>query len=176
MLENNQLKLRALEPADVDKLFLWENDPENWRISHTLTPYSRHVLQAYINDVSDIYTDKQLRLMIEMKDTGKAIGSVDLFDCDFKNRRAGLGILIAGKANRGKGIATQVLEILIPYCFETLALHQVYCNVLSKNEESQALFSKFGFEEVGLKKDWTLHKGVYYHEILMQKIATNGEG
>lgn len=174
MLENDQILLRSLEISDISLLYSWENKRENWKVSHTITPYSMHVLTDYVNAVSDIYTDKQLRLVVMYKNTEEAIGSVDLFDCDFKNKRAGIGILIADSENRGKGIASQVLEILIEYTSKVLDFHQIYCNVLCNNPESIALFKKFGFETIGTKKDWTFYEGAFYDELLMQKILLNG--
>jgi diamine N-acetyltransferase len=170
MLESDRISLRALETTDVDKLFIWENNRANWRVSQTLTPYSRHVLIDYVNTISDVFTDKQLRLIIEEKEPQNPIGTIDIFDCDFKNKRAGIGILIAEPEKRGKGFASEVMEIILPYCFDTLSLHQVYCSIFSDNEESIRLFKKFGFKEVGVKKDWTFFDGKFYDEVLMQKL------
>lgn len=170
MLKDDKVKLRALETSDLDTLFLWENNPEHWKVSHTVAPFSRQLLAAYIDAVNDIYTDKQLRLVIEDLETGRAAGTVDLFDCDFKNRRTGIGILIADPENRGKGLGKRVLSMVLPYCFDTLGFHQVYCNILSDNVNSLALFEKFGFERAGLKKDWTFHNGRFYDEWTLQKI------
>ena len=174
MLENDKIKMRSLEISDVGRLYTWENDRANWKVSHTITPYSKYVLTDYINSVTDIYSDKQLRLVIETKPDEMPVGTVDLFDCDFTNRRAGIGILIAQPENRGKGIATQVLTIIIDYCFDVLNMHQLYCNVLQDNPKSMALFEKFGFEKIGVKKDWTLYQGAYFDEVIMQKINKNG--
>ncbi len=171
MLENDQIRLRALEPSDVDKLYSWENNPNNWKVSHTITPFSKHVLSEYIQHAGDIYSDKQLRLLIERCDTSTPIGAVDLFDCDFKNKRVGVGILVAGASDRNLGYGSNTLELLIPYCFEMLGLHQMYCNILAENVNSLILFEKFGFVKVGLKREWTVHNGVYHDEWLLQKIA-----
>ncbi len=173
MLENNNISLRALEISDVGRLYDWENDRNNWRVSHTITPYSKHILIDYVNSVSDVYTDKQLRLIIEDKTTKEALGTVDLFDCDFKNKKAGLGILIGDKGNRGKGLATQTLELMMPYCFEVLGLHQMYCNILENNEESLKLFTSFGFVKIGLKPEWVYSDGKYWNEWLLHKINPN---
>lgn len=170
MLNNERINLRAIEPEDVDKLFLWENDPENWRISHTIAPFSRHELSQYIQSTGDIYSDKQLRLIIELKEEKISIGTLDLFDCDFKNKRTGIGILVAEKNQRGIGIGSSCLELIIPYIFDVLGLHQIYCNVLSDNPESLSLFKKFGFVEIGIKKEWTFHAGNFIDEHLLQLI------
>ncbi len=45
LLEKNGVRLRALEPSDVEILYQWENDPAVWGVSHTLLPFSRHTLE-----------------------------------------------------------------------------------------------------------------------------------
>jgi diamine N-acetyltransferase len=172
MLEDNKIRIRAIEPEDLDTLYLWENNPDNWKVSHTQAPYSRQALIQYIESVGDIYSDKQLRLIITEAHDGTSLGAVDLFDCDFKNRRSGIGLLIADANDRGKGLATRVLELILPYCFKTLGFEQVYCNILADNAHSLGLFEKFGFEKVGLKKKWTIHNGDFLDEWLLQKLKT----
>ena len=95
MLKGNEIRLRALEPHDVELLYRWENDPAIWTISHTLTPFSQFTLKQYIaSSAQDIYTSKQLRLMIDELHNRKTIGVIDIFDFDPFHRRAGIGILI----------------------------------------------------------------------------------
>lgn len=170
MLENRDISLRALEPKDVDTLFIWENDRRNWRVSHTLSPFSRHAIAQYIESVRDIHTDKQLRLMIVEKSSEKAVGAIDLFDCDFKNHRSGIGVLIADTDARNLGLASQTLEVLIEYCFKELGFHQLYCGIQVDNAASLALFKKFGFREIGIRKDWNYFNGQFSDEISLQLI------
>lgn len=162
LLENNQIRLRAPEPEDLQLLYQWENDTDIWLISNTLTPFSRHVLKQFIDSsIQDIYQLKQQRFMIDMKTEVvkfKTIGTIDLFDFDPFHKRAGIGILISDKQERNKGYASQTLEILIKYSSEILQLHQLYCNITVDNELSLKLFEKHGFKIVGEKKDW-INKG-----------------
>jgi multidrug efflux system membrane fusion protein len=72
-LSGKNTRLRAIEPADLDIIYEWENDPENWIVSNTIAPFSRHVLQKYIEGAQqDIYEARQLRLMIDMLESDKA--------------------------------------------------------------------------------------------------------
>jgi diamine N-acetyltransferase len=158
-LSGKNIRLRAIEPADLDIIYEWENDPANWLISNTITPFSKHVLNRYIEHAhKDIHEARQLRLMIDLMDTSgvtkETIGTVDLFDFDPVHKRAGLGILIANQENRMKGFAYESLSILIQYSFETLHLHQLYCNISNDNQASLNLFKKLGFVEIGIKRDW----------------------
>jgi diamine N-acetyltransferase len=172
MLEGSTLILRAPEISDVDLLYDWENDRSLWYLSNTVAPFSRFTLEQYIlNAGQDIHASKQLRLMIDKKDApaNKTIGSVDLFDFDPLNKRAGIGILIM-KNERDKGNATEALEILLDYCFEVLHLHQVFCNIATDNLISLKLFRNFGFQEIGTKKDWVRIRDTWMDEVMLQKV------
>jgi diamine N-acetyltransferase len=174
-LSGKNIRLRAIEPADLNNIYKWENDPDNWLISNTITPFSAHILNKYIEHAQkDIYEARQLRLMIDlMNDSGAAeetIGTVDLFDFDPVHQRAGIGILIANQENRMKGFAYESLTILIRYAFETLHLHQLYCHIALDNQASLNLFKKLGFSEIGIKRDWLRGKSGWLDVYLLQLI------
>lgn len=174
MLKGKNLILRALEPSDVDLLYNWENNEKLWHLGNTVTPFSRFTLEQYIlNSHQDIYTTKQLRLMIDKKESGQneTIGSIDLFDFDPSNKRAGIGILITDN-ERNKGYASEALELMINYCFNTLQLHQIYCNISADNLASLRLFKKHNFSSGGLKKEWIFVQGRWVDEYIFQLINT----
>ena len=159
-LKGEQIYLRALEPKDLDFLYDLENNPEIWEISGTTAPYSKHVLQLYLENAhKDIYEVKQLRLCICNLE-GTVMGLIDLFDFDPKNLRVGMGIIVSRKGDRNKGVGAEAIEILTNYAFLVLGMRQVYVNVMEENAPSIHLFSKLGFEK----------NGVYKNEILFQKI------
>jgi diamine N-acetyltransferase len=155
IMRYKDIQLRALEPEDLELLYKWENNDEYWINSNTITPYSRFTLKLYIENAhKSLYESGQLRLMIDLSTEKITIGTIDIFDFDAYHRRAGIGILIAEEKYRHKGYATTSLQCLINYCFETLQLHQLFCNIVENNMESLELFKKVGFKEIGIKKDW----------------------
>ncbi len=174
-LKSEFITLRAIEPVDIDVLYQWENDTDNWKVSSTQTPFSRFVLEQYITSAhEDIYTAKQLRLMIDTivpaGEETRAVGSIDLFDFDPNHLRVGIGILIADKSDRKKGYASEALKLLVEYCFTSLNLKQVYCNITIDNEPSILLFQKHGFQITGIKKQWIRDGAVFKDELLLQRI------
>lgn len=169
-LEFGKIRLRALEPNDIDLLYLWENDAEIWEVSNTFEPYSKYILAKYIKESHhDIYESKQLRLVIETL-TGKAVGAIDLFDFDPFHFRAGIGILIHDKKDRKLGYANDALQLLCTYAANHLRLHQLYANITVDNLVSIQLFKKNGFELSGTKKDWRLTMDGWKTELFFQKI------
>jgi diamine N-acetyltransferase len=170
-MKYREIKLRALEPEDLEVLYEWENNDSNWIISNTISPFSKYTLKRYLeNSHKNIYETGQLRLMIDHIPDKTTIGTIDIFDFDPFHKRAGLGILIANEAYRRKGYASMSLTCLIDYCFKTLRLHQLYCNILSNNHESMDLFKKQGFVETGVKKEWINTSDSYLDEHIFQLI------
>lgn len=170
ILTGKTISLRALEPSDLQFLFDIENDVTNWEISSTQTPYSKFLLEKYLeNSHQDIYEAKQLRLVIADKENNAPIGLIDLFDFNPLHRRAGIGLIVQQKY-RQNGAASDALELLISYAFHYLNLHQLYANIALDNEISRALFERFKFERVGIKKDWIFSNQKYKDESLYQLI------
>jgi len=169
-LKGEHIYLRALEPEDLEFIHTIENDESVWEISNTITPYSKYLIKQYLeNSHKDIFEVKQLRLVISnYKDV--ALGMIDLFDFDFKNNRAGVGILVKDLNDRSKGYGKEALKLLVNYSFSHLNLHQLYCNIFEDNEASIKLFSNQGFKKIGLKKDWILSNGIYKNELVFQLI------
>ena len=167
MLKGNSIRLRVLEPSDADLIFKWENTPENWKVSNTLLPFSKHLIEKYVNSAQDLHLVKQIRFIIESVE-GKALGTIDLFDYDSFNQRAGVGILIADSAERGKGYAKEALELLIDYSFNHLLLKSLFCNILEDNKESIALFKGRGFTITGNKQQWIRTPQGYKDELFLQ--------
>lgn len=169
-LKGKRIYLRALEPEDLGFLYQVENDEAIWELSHTQAPYSQFVLKQYLSNAhQDIFEAKQLRLVISDYN-GKALGMIDLFDFDFKNRRAGVGILVYEPNQRQQGFGREALELLIQYSFNHLNLHQLYCNIAEDNTDSVKLFENQGFKMVGVKKDWIYSNKNFKNECLFQLI------
>jgi diamine N-acetyltransferase len=168
-LKGENIYLRALEPNDLEFVYAMENDQSIWEVSNTQTPYSRFLVKQYLENAhQDIYEAKQLRLAICQDEDFPALGLIDLFDFDPQNRRAGIGIVIQSINNRNKNIGSEALHLMIQYAFHNLNLHQLYANIATDNLASLALFTKFGFQEIGVKKDWTLVNGTFKDEALFQ--------
>lgn len=170
LLENETVRLRALEPEDLELLYRWENNPELWKLGSTLSPYSRFILKEYIRESHrDIYETKQLRFMIELCQTREAIGTIDLYDFEPHHRRAGIGIML-DPLYQGKGFAAQAMSVLMDYAFCFLKLHQLYVHIPIDNEPSKALFERCGFVVSGTMKEWIITEKGFTDVMIMQKI------
>jgi len=171
LLKSDLLYLRALEISDLEFLYQLENNPEVWQVSNTVAPFSKEVLQLYLEHASaDIYTVKQLRLMICSLDHQR-VGVIDLYDFDPLHLRAGIGIVIQENF-RKQQFASSALNIFLNYCQHILLLHQVYCTIANSNLASLKLFQNAGFVLVGLRKHWIRTSAGWEDVQELQKIFT----
>lgn len=171
MIENDTIILRAPEIEDLPVIYRWENDSSVQTVSRCSVPVSAFAIEQYILSAvqQDPLVAGQLRLMAVTKADGKVIGHLDLFNISAINRRAGIGILI-DEAHRGKGYAFSILSMIIKWCGSSLGLHQLWCTINTKNEESIRLFQKAGFRQTGIRESWTRREGEWQDEAFMQLI------
>lgn len=169
-LEGELTRLRALEAEDVDLLYVWENDPAVWGVSGTLAPFSRTRSGVSSTNSASTSTPHGSCGWSSRHSTAGAVGLVDLFEFEPVDLRAGIGILIHGAGDRGRGFASDALDVLCRYARQVLGLHQLWCSVAPDNAASLTLFRRAGFVECGRKREWRRTPDGWADELLLQKI------
>lgn len=164
-LQNDKIRLRAVEREDLDMLYLLENQIAEAGSSEENQPVSRMMLWNYIESYSaDIAADRQLRLVVEDAQ-GTAVGAIDISDYDARNRRGYVGISIL-EGQRRRGYAAAALDVLCRYAAHTLGMHQLAAHVAVDNEASRRLFAAAGFKACGRLRSW-LRRGSSYADVLI---------
>lgn len=166
------VKLRAMEPEDLDLLYQIENDSSIWHVGTNNVPYSRFVLHDYIAHASgDIYTDKEVRMMID-NEQGETVGIVDLVNFSPQHQRAEIGIVIKDGC-RNLGYANAAIRKIMSYAHDVVHLHQLYAIVEATNEISLNLFESLGFSRSICLKEWTFNGNTYVDAIVIQKFLNS---
>lgn len=170
MLKSNKIKLRAVEPEDLDLMYLVENDTELWRCGQTTVPFSHYALKQYIAETTnDFFHDRQLRLVIETAN-GTSVGFVDLQNYNPQHHRAEVGIVIVPEQQR-QGLASEALRLLAGYVSVHLGIHQLYALVPEGNKASVALFEKCGYKKTATLQDWLNSPTGWQSVMVFQKIT-----
>ena len=196
-MERGEVRLRALEPEDVDRLYIWENDRDMWPFGGTRAPLSRHQLWEYATNYdANPFAAGQLRLIIELATApDNAIpqnsqssqssqssqnsqnsqpspipcGVIDLYDIDPVNSRAMVGIMVVPQW-RSRGIATRALELVGEYCRDILGLATIASEVASDNLPSIRLFGeKAAYRQVGERPSWYRRGERFVSTLMFQK-------
>lgn len=168
----DKIRLRALEPADAELLYRWENDTELWGVSGTTEPFSHEQMERFIEAQrrgDDLVRSGQLRLIIERAEDGAAVGMVDMFEYDPLNNRAGVGIM-TGAPYRRRGYGAAALAALCGYARRHLHMRQLWASVAEENTASLRLFTAAGFTQTGTQRDWVRTGGGYADALFFQII------
>ena len=168
LLQRNGYRLRAPEPEDLGCMMRFENIPSLWEVSNATGPYSRFHLKQYLEtNRNDIYTDGQLRLMLETPEK-RVAGIIDICRFEPFHNRAEVGIVI-DEDFRQQGLGSLSLSMLIEHCFQYLGIRQLYAYIDVTNEASLRLFRKAGFGECAYLKDW-MRTGKTYRDVVMVQL------
>ncbi len=169
LLTDGQIRLRALEPQDIDITLEWENDSTLWHLGDTRAPFSRRQIEEYIMTYDgDIFSAGQLRLMI-VDNNDRPLGAIDMYNFDPINRRVAIGILVDSRVRR-TGIGLRALELCKRYCHSRLGVRQVWALCAVTNRPSVGLFTRSGFVANGVLRSW-LRDGDSWTDVeLMQYI------
>lgn len=164
-LRGKKVLLRAVEESDCEMLRTLANDPEYEKM---IIGWSWPVSKAQEHDwfMKAENGLSRLRYIIETEEDG-AVGMIGLRNIDWKNGAAsGLGMRIAKKEARGKGLATDAWMTLLRYAFEELRLNRIAVAVLSYNHASLRVFEKLGFKQEGIRRQAIYKNGVYNDTIV----------
>lgn len=165
-----KVRLRALEPADADLLYVWENDPLTWEAGDRKWPVSLADIRALIDHSDlDIWQTRQTRFMIDTIDGARSVGCVDVFDFDPLNMHCSLGVFIEPE-NRGKGYAIEAVTLIEGFARNILRAHSLNVSVAADNESSIALFAAAGYERAGVMRQNIRRARAFVDEVLLQKV------
>lgn len=151
ILEGENLTLRPPTQADAQQILEWENTSEVVSVSSHEGGLRLEDIQNYISSIMDVYLDRQLRWIITSN--GHDIGTLDIFDVDFKAMTANVGILIAEKSKRRAGLGKEAIDLLVDYCRGVLDLSSLLADVRSDNQGSRSFFESLGFEKKEMIED-----------------------
>lgn len=152
-IQETSLKLRAMEPEDVDFVLECESDPESARWSDYRAPFSRNQLLTYaLTYDADPFRSEQIRLIVSNLDSLQ-IGIVDLYEISEKDSRAFIGITLH-PSQRQKGLALPVIEAVLDYAIHYMGLRTLAAKVSTENSIALHIFEKAGFRKIALLPSW----------------------
>jgi RimJ/RimL family protein N-acetyltransferase len=107
---------------------------------------------------------------------GDLLGSVDLHEVDWEDRRATIGYWTAPEA-RGRGVATRAVRLLSQWAFEALGLARVQIYVDVTNAGSQRVAERAGFVREGVLRSHSQLKGERFDSVIFSLLPVDlGDG
>lgn len=144
-----RLQLRWMREGDADAHFAVHADPEVARyLSRPAWTELSQAAESIEQTLADYAGGEGLRLGVVLRDTGQLIGNASLFHFVDDSRRCEVGYVMA-RAHWGRGFASEMLEALLGYGFDTLGLNRVEADIDPANAASGRVLEKLGFKREG---------------------------
>jgi RimJ/RimL family protein N-acetyltransferase len=167
VLEAQRIRLRWLEPGDVDALFAIFSDRDVARYWSAPAMTERAEAEALFAEIGACFAKKELfQWGIARRDDDAIIGTCTLAWVSATHRRAELGFALA-RPHWGAGIMREALVRLIDFSFDELDLHRLEADVDPRNARSMGLLERLGFRREGhLRERWhvggEICDGIFY--------------
>jgi RimJ/RimL family protein N-acetyltransferase len=146
----------------TEEYISWLNDPKINKYLYV----GRMPVNKIINPNSDTYF---LFAIIE-NENKKHIGNVSFNKIDWIDRKAEIGYIIGDKNFWGKGIATEVVELITHWGFNRLNMHKIEAGVVDGNTGSIKALEKNGFKQYGIIPEDYFINGKYYNTVRFYKL------
>lgn len=160
-IDTERLRLRRLTMHDAQDIFEYGSDPLVAR--HVLWSAYRNIGEArgYLRFMLRKYRmNEPASWGIELKESGKIIGTIGFMWIQYDNAAAEVGYSLA-RAQWNRGIMTEALNALIDYGFRYLQLNRIEAQHETDNPASGAVMRKCGMQHEGTLRQRMLNKGKY---------------
>lgn len=168
MFKGDKVFIQKVAIYHADSILEWENHLEGWAPKHVDAGYSLLDILQLIQDLQDVRSAKQDRWMVLEVESERLVGLVDLTDIDFEQGKAGVGVLIADKNDRGRGYAKDALKLLEKVA-ASYGIYSLIAEVLPGNHDSLGLFEASGYKRKGFSTQSYVEEDRYIHAVILEK-------
>ncbi len=159
MLSDDLIYLRKLESTDLDRTWIWINDPGVYLKIGSQVPVSKSAQLKWF-ERADQSTDKII-LAICLKENDVHVGNVSLDSIENRHRTARLSVFVGDTEQRGKSIGSRAIRLLANYAFSFLNMNKVWCKATSGNDQIVHFYENLGFKIEGVMRQHEFIDGNY---------------
>jgi putative acetyltransferase len=113
-------------------------------------------------------------ILLVAVDNGEVIGQISLFGNTRMRRRhaAMFGLAVIGHA-QSKGVGSALMKAMIDYADNWTTFLRIELTVNADNDKAIALYKKFGFQQEGLLRNYSLRNGRFEDALTMARFNKN---
>ncbi len=160
ILENDHILLKPVEEEDLPFLLdlRWDQEiTEN--IIHQ--PISMRDQQRWFENLAKT-GDLAVSVFLKNGENERTlVGMTGLYDINHRHQKATLRSTRIHSSFQRNSIATQALDLLLSYGFQTLNLNRISADYFRDNAKIASLLRSKGFVEEGVLRSFYFHEGVF---------------
>ena len=177
-LTGNKIFIRFFENADAESLL--DLHLRNAELFQKCSPtfeddyYTLDSKRKYINDsTKHKEDDKEYSFGIYLKDNGKLVGGISLFQISRGSLQKCLIGYSLDQQYNGRGYTTEAVSLAVEFAFNELKLHRVEAGVMLSNMGSMRVLEKAGFHKEGIEQKGVKINGQWEDHQIFAIISEN---
>ncbi len=173
ILSTPDLTLRPFRRKDAQDVFAYSSDPEVARYVLWTAHQSISESKYYLRCMKQLYRrGLPSSWAIELKQTGRVIGSVGFMWVSLENRSAEIGYSLS-RSYWNRGLMTQAVSSVIGTAFSCLLLNRIEAQIDIRNPASGRVLEKCGMMKEGILRSRIFNKGEYVDVVLYSVLRTD---
>ena len=162
MIEDDKVRLRAIERSDLECWRAWVNDSEVAAFVDRILPVTAPEHETFF-EKAVLGNSSAVWFGLEERSSKQYIGNVWLWNIDQRHRKAEVRILIGDRGYWSGGFGTSALRLISNFAFEQVGLHKLYAYVMARNPRAKAAFQKAGFHDEADLVDEAFWEGSFHN-------------
>ena len=157
MLKGKSITLRPVRESDLDQLYSFHVDIDNRGDFFPRGILAQPVFQKKFEESG--FWSKDEGMLVIVSPDGKMIGHIEFFKTVNYLDEVELSYQIYAPEQRGKGAATEAVQLLVRYVFESKRFNRIRLVIHPDNAASRRLAEKCGFRHEGTARGAWYNKG-----------------
>lgn len=169
MIRGRRVYLRASERSDIPDFVRWFNDRDTASFLSQRAPLSVPLEERWFDRMIESQGKTGHHFVICLLESDQPIGTIGLFNIDFVDGNAGLGIAIGEKRLWGQGLGSDALMAILDFGFGELRLERIWLEVFDFNPRARRSYEKCGFALEGTQRH-AVHRRGEFHDVHLMSI------
>ena len=172
IVRGERIYLRGSERSDVPTFVRWFNDSEYLSFLSMRAPMSLAEEEAWFDGMLSRQGKSDYHFVMCLIEDDRPIGTIGLFDINYVNGTAGIGIAIGEKDLWGQGLGTDAMYALMDFGFGQLRLERLWLEVYDYNPRARRSYEKCGFTLEGTERH-AIFKHGRHHDVHLMSILSD---
>lgn len=160
VMESSDLIMKKIELSHLDEVYSIYSNDNVFEYCGIIPKHNKETVKSMIGHFERDFL-KRSRIkwgIFRRQDDTKLVGILEAFDFNQKVNMVTIGYFLS-EPYWGQGIATQALEALVKFLFESANVNRIQADVMPSNESSKRVLLKNGFKKEGVLRQAHLWSG-----------------
>jgi RimJ/RimL family protein N-acetyltransferase len=159
MLKGKSMKLRPVLDSDLDQLYAFHIDIDNRGDFFPRGVLAQPVFRKKFQETGFWSKDEGMLVIVSQND--EILGHIEFFKTVNYLDEYELSYQVYTPEHRGKGVATEAVNLLVRYLFEGKQVNRIRLVIHPENLASRRLAEKCGFRHEGTARGAWYHNGTH---------------